>query len=100
MKESDGYNCGTNNGHSYKEPYWKALQKKIWEDNYGEVPEGYEVCCLTGNPDDTDPSHLYAIDRRLKARMAKNGWWTTEKHITLTGIKWCELDKQIREMEA
>lgn len=74
-------------GHNYKEPWWKPLQKKIWEDHYGEVPEGYLVCSLNGNPNDTDIRNIGIIDKRGTVRMAKHGWWTDNRVITGDGVQ-------------
>lgn len=78
-------------GHNYKEPWWKPLQKKIWEDHYGEVPEGYVVCSLNGDPNDTDIRNIGIIDKRGTAIMAKKGWWTDNRVITGDGAQWCNL---------
>lgn len=75
----------------YREPYWLPLQKKIWQDHYGEVPKGKMVIFLDGNRDNFDIDNLYCIDRRISAIMAKNKWYTDSKEHTLTAIKWCEL---------
>lgn len=91
--ESDGKSgkLSKQKGHSFKEPWWKPLQKKIWEDHYGEVPEGYVVISLNGNPNDTDIKNIGIIDKRGTARMAKNGWWTDNSVITGDGAQWCNL---------
>lgn len=86
--------------HSFQEPFWKPLQKKIWEDHYGEVPEGYMVCSLNGNPHDTDVKNIGIITRGAAALMAKNGWWSEEKGITATGIVWCNLYKELKKQNA
>lgn len=92
VKENDGSNTkDSQGGHNYKEPWWKPLQKKIWEDNYGEVPKGYEVCSLNGDQNDTNIEDIGIIDRRGKAVMAKKGWWTDNEVITGDGMMWCNL---------
>ena len=75
----------------YEEPYWLPLQKKIWQDHFGKVPEGKMVIFLDGNRDNVDIDNLYCIDRKISAIMAKNRWFTNSKEHTLTAIKWCEL---------
>jgi hypothetical protein len=75
----------------YREPYWLPIQKKIWIDHYGEVPEGKMVMFLDGNRDNLDISNLYCIDRKISAVMASNGWYSENGELTLTAIKWCEL---------
>jgi hypothetical protein len=75
----------------YREPYWLPIQKKVWQDHYGEVPDGKMVIFLDGNNENIDISNLYCIDRKISAIMASNGWYSSNRDITLTAIKWCEL---------
>lgn len=77
--------------HGLNEPYWKPLQKKIWEDNYGKVPDGYEVCSLNGDKYDTNIEHIGLIDKRMKGTMALKGWWTENAKLTSTAVQWCNL---------
>lgn len=78
-------------GSGYNEPYWIPLQKKIYQDKYGEIEKGKMVCFLDGNTDNFDIDNLYCIDRRISAVMSSNQWWTNDREHTLTAIKWCEL---------
>ena len=80
-------------GHfsGYKEPYWMPLQKKIYQDAYGEIDNGKFVCFLDGNTENFDINNLYCIDRKISAVMSSNQWWTKDREHTLTAIKWCEL---------
>lgn len=92
VKLCNGENTSGARSHNYKEPWWKPLQKKIWEDTYGEVPEGYMVCSLSGKKGETDPNLLCLIDRRGSARMAKNGWWDADHpEIRRTAVAWCNM---------
>lgn len=81
----------------YREPYWLPIQKKIWQDNYGEVPNGKMVIFLDGDKENLDINNLYCIDRRISVIMAKNGWYTDSRQHTLTAIKWCELYYALKE---
>lgn len=74
----------------YKEPWWKPLQKKIYEDAYGPVGNKL-VVFLDCNKENFDLSNLYAVDKKITTRLAQNGWWSTDPNITLAGIKLCEL---------
>lgn len=75
----------------YDEPYWLPIQKKIWIDHYGEVPEGKMVIFLDCNRENLEISNLYCIDRKISAVLASNGWYSDNGELTLTAIKWCEL---------
>lgn len=75
----------------YAEPYWMALQKKIYQDKYGPIKKGQMVCFLDGNTENFDIDNLYCIDRKISAVMSSNQWWSKDREHTLTAIKWCEL---------
>lgn len=81
----------------YKEPDWIPLQKKVWMDKYGPVPEGKMICFLDCNKENLDIDNLYCIDRRVSARLAQNGWWSTNPDITLAGIKYAELKEALKD---
>jgi len=81
----------------YREPYWLPIQKKVWQDHYGEVPDGKMVIFLDGNRENIDISNLYCIDRKISAIMASNGWYSKNGDLTLTAIKWCELYYAMRQ---
>ena len=80
----------------YKEPYWIPLQKKIYQDVYGEIAPGQMVCFLDGNAENFDINNLYPIDRKISAVMSSNQWWTKDREHTLTAIKWCELQYALK----
>lgn len=90
---------GKHSPTGYTEPCWTPLQKKIYQDAYGELAPGKMVCFLDGNPQNFDLDNLYPIDRRISAIMSKNQWWTDSKEHTLTAIKWCELHYAIKEVK-
>ncbi|MBR4377318.1 MAG: hypothetical protein IKP50_00310 [Bacilli bacterium] len=79
------------NGHNYKEPYWKMLQNKIWEDNYGKIPDGYIACSLTNDPYEQNIENIALIDKRGKSVMGRKEWWSDNAKFTATGVQWCNL---------
>lgn len=81
----------------YEEPYWLPIQKKIYQDYYGKIPNGTMVCFLDGNRNNLDISNLYCIDRKISAILSHNRWWTESREHTLTAIKWCELWYAMKE---
>lgn len=99
VKLCNGENVQRQGGHNFKEPWWKPLQKKLWEDVYGEVPNGYVVVSLNGNSCDTDINNIGIIDKRGTAVMAKKGWWTENNIITGAGVQWCNLYYTLKDSE-
>lgn len=84
----------------YSEPYWLPLQKKIYQDAYGEIRSDQMVCFLDHNAENFELDNLYCIDRRISAIMSRNHWWTDSKEHTRTAIKWCELHYAIKDLGA
>ena len=74
----------------YAFPYWMPLQRKIWEDANGEIPDGYMVVFLDTDTENFDINNLYPINRPIAAHMAVNGWWSCDPEQTMTAIRWCE----------
>lgn len=94
VKESKNHHIS-----SYAEPYWIPIQKKIWQEYYGEVQKGKMIVFLDCNRENLEIDNLYCIDRKIAAVMSKNQWWTPSKEHTLTAIKWCELWYARKEKE-
>ena len=94
VRMSNGAKCAW-----YTEPYWLPLQKKIYQDAYGDILPEQMVCFLDGNPNNFNLDNLYPIDRKISAVMSSNKWWTSDKERTLTAIKWCELFYALKELE-
>ena len=84
----------------YKEPYWLPLQRKVYQDAYGEIAPGKMICFLDGDTDNFDLDNLYCIDRKIAAIMSSHKWWTDSRDLTLTAIKWCELFYAIKEVNS
>lgn len=91
---------GRSTCHSFREPYWKSLQKKIWEDHYGEVPKGFVVCSLNDDPCDTDIRNIGIIDKRGTTMMVHNDWWNIDNvEIKRTAVQWCNLNCAVKDSE-
>lgn len=78
-------------GHNLKEPFWRVLQDKVWEDERGTIPEGYMACPLNCNPYEDNINNIGLIDKRGKAIMGRKGWWTDNVKFTATAVRWCNL---------
>lgn len=78
-------------GHHLKEPFWKPLQDKIWEDHFGMIPAGYMACSLNCNPYEEDVKNIGLIDKRGKAIMSRKRWWSDNPKFTAVAVRWCNL---------
>lgn len=72
-------------------PDWVPIQRKIWEDANGPVPEGCMICFLDGDNTNLNIDNLCCIDRHVSAILAKHKWWSSDADITRAGIKCAEL---------
>lgn len=86
-------------GHNLKEPFWKPLQDKVWEDAYGEIQDGYMACPTNCNPYETDIEHIALIDKRGKAIMGRKRWWSDNELLNRTAIRWCNLYYLVKDSE-
>lgn len=75
----------------YRKPFWRPLQRKIYQDKYGEIGDNDMICFLDGNQENYDIDNLYCINRQISQMMSTNNWWTKSREHTLTAIKLCEL---------
>lgn len=80
----------------YKPPYWLPKQRKIYEDAYGQIPNGYFVIFLDKDTTNYNIDNLYCLGRSIHSTMCKNHWYTTNRDITLTAIKYLELMQALK----
>ena len=74
-----------------KPPYWLPKHRKVWEDHYGKVPDGFMVVFLDQDKRNFDINNLCCIKRSIVGVMNKNKWFTSNPTNTLTAIRYCEL---------
>lgn len=82
-----------------KNGVYKTYSNYIWEQNYGAIPENYFVINLDGNKWNCDLDNLYLVSRHVNSYMVKNGWYSTNKDITLAAIKIAELCIELKKKE-
>lgn len=70
---------------------WENYHKYLWEQANGPVPEGYIVIFLDGNKQNFELSNLEAIPAKYNSMLNRNHLRSSDKRITETAIKWCEL---------
>lgn len=70
---------------------WVQKQRLIYEQAYGEIPEGNIVVFLDGNNRNFNENNLYCVSRSIHVQMCKNRWYSSDRDLTLAAIKLCEL---------
>lgn len=85
----------SNTGEKNKD--WVAKQRVVYEQAYGEIPEGYEVCFVDGDKTNFDTGNLVAIDRKVSIDMVRMGWYGNGTDFTKVALQVCELRRVIDE---
>lgn len=70
---------------------WLQKNRYVYEQRHGKIPEGYLLVALDGNRNNFDPDNFYAVPRRIGMILGANKWFSNNRELTLTAIKWCEL---------
>lgn len=83
----------------YAEPFWIPIQKYIYEQAYGKIPEGSMVIFLDCNRNNLSLDNLAVIDRQTSAFLATKGMYSKNGTLTKTGILCYQLYKTAKEVE-
>lgn len=78
---------------------WKLKHRKVYEDFFGEIPDGKVVFFLDGNTHNFDISNLYLTEKRIVYLLKNNKWITNDIELNLTMLKWCELYYSLKDKE-
>ena len=76
---------------------WVSIGKYLYEKYIGKVPSGYQVIYLDGNKENREPSNLEMVPVSYQALMNKLCLRSSDREITKTSVKWCELHEVLRK---
>lgn len=71
---------------------WQPKHRVIYENTYGKIPNDKIVIFLDNDRTNFNIDNLYCIDRKINLMMNNFGLMSNNPEITLTAIKWCELN--------
>lgn len=77
---------------------WKSKQRFIYEQHYGELPDGYQVIFLDGDRENFDIDNLAAITDSERMTLTALNWYG-KGEITKTGIAYAKLKNAIKEVK-
>lgn len=70
---------------------WERKRLVVWRLAYGAVPKGHLIIHLDGDRMNCELSNLVCMPKKYMTLLSKNQWFTKDKRITESAIKWCEL---------
>ena len=79
---------------------WEHKHRLVWEQTNGQIPENHSVIFLDGNQQNCVLENLALVDANTHGYMFKNGYYTTDRGLTESGIAVSKLERKIRELEA
>lgn len=82
---------------------WKAKHKIVWEEHYGDVPEGCVIFFADRDRTNFDPENLVAVPKRLVGMMNENaderGMVWHDRESLLACMAYAELTMAINDAE-
>lgn len=82
----------------HKDANWMRKDYIVWAAHGNAIPKDSNEMLIHLNGDKLDCSieNLYLTSRKINLLMSKNKWFSTDRNITLAGLKWCEMFYAIR----
>ena len=82
----------------HKDTNWVRKDYLVWQQRGNRLPKDSSEMLIHLNKDKRDCSieNLYLTTRSINLNLAKNGWHSTERDVTLTAIKYCELMEALK----
>ena len=79
---------------------WRQKHRLIWEQNYGEIPEGYLVIFKDGNKRNFDLDNLACISKQVNLQMSRKHLRYQDADLTEAGIAVAEVMCAITERKS
>lgn len=76
---------------------WELKQRVLWKQRHGEIPPKHMIIFLNRDRTDFSDENLFCVSLAINAIMVRNGWYSTDRNITLTALKYCELHFALKE---
>ena len=83
--DDEGFICvKTCNGKGNKN--WTPKQRYVYEQHYGEIPDGHKVIFADGNRNNFDISNLILVSNAEELHLNRNKFRFNDKELTKTGL--------------
>ena len=76
---------------------WDLKQRVLWKQRHGDIPPKHQIIFLNRDRTDFSDENLACVSPAINAIMVRNGWYSTDRNITLAALKWCELHFALQE---
>lgn len=83
---TDGYVDVKVSDYGPPQKRWRGKHRVIWEEEYGEIPEGHLIIFLDGDKQNLELDNLKLINRQQLQALNRNGWKFDDKELTETGL--------------
>lgn len=90
IKISDTYHTGRTTNQQHREN-WVEKHRHLYEKQHGKIKSNNIVIFLDGDRKNFDINNLYQVPRSIHATMCSNGWYKSDRELTLAALKLCEL---------
>lgn len=99
VKRSDGYLLikVSNDKNIPKYKRWVLLHRFVWEENFGNIPDGKVVIFKDSDKGNCDISNLALVDKGVSSIMARCGLYSRESSVTEFSINVATLIKSINQ---
>lgn len=78
---------------------WRLKQRVVWEEHYGEIPNGYSILFLDRNKQNLDINNLVLVSKKQLAFLNNNKLIKEDKELTKTGLIIADLLIKISDAE-
>lgn len=78
---------------------WKQLHRLVWEEHFGEVPEGQRVTFLDGDKRNVSIDNLVLVDDTVNARLTTLKLRSSNPQMTQAAVTMLQITKKIKELE-
>lgn len=78
---------------------WRLKQRVVWEEHYGEIPNGYSILFLDRNKQNLDINNLILVSKKQLAFLNNNKLIKEDKELTKTGLIIADLLIKISDAE-
>lgn len=94
---TDGYLIRKIKENGTQKERFEFVHRKVWEENYGPIPEGKMVSFLDGNRENCDIENLVLLDNRENLEMNRSRLRFSHADLTKVGVNIAKIKVAVRK---